>query len=292
MTLDLSQYSSTLQQGSDGIWRGERTEAISYPESGNQSCRTVEDGSFWFQHRNRCITAAVGRFPPGGAIFDVGGGNGFVSLALRAAGHEVVLVEPGLQGAWAGRSRGLSSVVCASLDSAAFKPASIPAIGLFDVVEHIDDDHGFMRHVATVLAPGGRVYLTVPAYGWLWSDEDLQAGHKRRYTPPSLTRLIDSAGLTIDYQSCIFRWLPLPILLLRTLPSLLGIRRKPSPKATARAHAAAGGFAHRAADLAFRSEAASIEAGRSITFGGSLLLVAQRPPSGPQSLQTQELGTI
>ena len=38
------------------------------------------------------------RFPPPGTVFDVGGGNGFVTLAIQNAGMDAVLVEPGPEG--------------------------------------------------------------------------------------------------------------------------------------------------------------------------------------------------
>ena len=53
---------------------------------------------------------------------------------------------------------------------------------------------GFMQEVARLLRPGGRVYLTCPAYGFLWSVEDDYAGHRRRYTRRSLGATLRSAG--------------------------------------------------------------------------------------------------
>lgn len=53
----------------------QRITRISYPEGGHAVCREVEDSSFWFAHRNRCIVAAVERMPPCGPILDIGGGG-------------------------------------------------------------------------------------------------------------------------------------------------------------------------------------------------------------------------
>ena len=60
------------------------SEAISYPEEGNEACFQIEDQSFWFRHRNNCIQELVRKFPPNGKgpIFDVGGGNGFVAKGM------------------------------------------------------------------------------------------------------------------------------------------------------------------------------------------------------------------
>ncbi len=47
--------------------------------------------------------------------------------------------------------------------------ALIGAIGLFDVLEHIENEAGFLKQLREVLKTGGRLYLTVPAFRWLWS---------------------------------------------------------------------------------------------------------------------------
>jgi hypothetical protein len=74
------------------IWVAPASREISYPSEGNDVCFQIEDDSFWFHHRNRIITSVFSQFPPEGTIFDVGGGNGFVSLGLQQAGLDAVLV--------------------------------------------------------------------------------------------------------------------------------------------------------------------------------------------------------
>ena len=124
-----------------------------YPDAGNAFCFQVEDGSFWFHHRNACILGAVRRFPPAGPVFDIGGGNGFVARGLVQQGFPAVVVEPGPEGARNARSRGLDPVVCAALDDAGFRPGALPAAGLFDVLEHLDDDVDVLRRLGVLVAP-------------------------------------------------------------------------------------------------------------------------------------------
>jgi hypothetical protein len=94
---DIHDIAPTLKKADNGIWYSPEESSISYPADGNDSCFSVEDRSFWFKHRNACIAGMVSAFPPGdrGPIYDIGGGNGFVSLGLANAGFDVVLVEPG-----------------------------------------------------------------------------------------------------------------------------------------------------------------------------------------------------
>lgn len=250
-------------------------DGISYPEDGNATCLQIEDGSFWFRHRNHCIVNVVHRFPPSGQIIDVGGGNGFVAAALKGAGYDVGLLEPGKSGVAAARARGIDAVQCNTLEAADFAPDSIPAVGLFDVVEHIEDDAAFLKSVCHVLKPGGRLYLTAPAFSALYSDVDRFAGHFRRYTRSQLRRLLTSSGFDVSYGGYIFTLLPLPILLLRTLPSLIRAafgRPLPLP---ASGHVAASG---RGLDWLWTWEVAAIRRGLELPLGGSCLMVARKPP--------------
>ncbi len=66
---------------------------------------------------------------------------------------------------------------------------------MFDVLEHIDDDRATLRWLASVLAPGGVLVLTVPAHPFLFDDNDRLAHHRRRYTRRELLDKLREAGL-------------------------------------------------------------------------------------------------
>ena len=54
-----------------------------------------------------------------------------------------------------------------------------------------------MEELARVIAPGGRLLLSVPAYQWAWSDHDVRAGHHRRYTKARLLAAVAETDLTV-----------------------------------------------------------------------------------------------
>ena len=277
-TLDINRYFSALTRDVEGIWLANDGAEVSYPAGGHAACLQVEDSSFWFRHRNRCIAAAASRYlnPIEGPIFDVGGGNGFVARGLEEAGFEVVLVEPGIEGARNARRRGLSHVVCATTDSCGFQPRSAPAIGLFDVVEHIEDDKAFLESMAQLLVEQGRLLLTVPAHAFLWSAEDRAAGHFRRYTRSSICAVLERSGFSIDHAGYIFRPLLLPILLMRAIPYRLGLSRPADPaRAAAADHAVKGGAVASWLERILSGEVKSISRGKAIAFGASILVVAR-----------------
>ena len=280
--VDLGAYSSGLRLGSDGVWTAQQSFQVAYPTSGHHACFEVEESSFWFQHRNTCIAAVIDRFPPPGSgpIFDVGGGNGVVAAGLSARGWPVVLVEPGEVGCRNALARGLQDVVHGTFEGASFRDGALPAVGLFDVIEHIEDDVAFLRTVGSKLIPGGTIYATVPAYRWLWSIDDEEAGHARRYTKRSITDALQSAGFQLAYVSYFFSPLPLGILLLRTIPSLLRLLRTVSPDRTLREHKP-GGLLQQALTSILRIEQRLIPH-RRIPFGSSILVHARWSGSGDQ----------
>jgi len=277
--IDIPSLSTELRMASDGIWYASESEALSYPVEGNAECFSIEDDSFWFRHRNNCIATAVALLPPkdGGAIFDIGGGNGFVSGCLQKLGYQVALVEPGLAGARNAKTRGLDNVICATTNTAHFHSSSLPAVGLFDVIEHIDDDLGFLKSIHASLVSDGYLYATVPSYAFLWSDEDVSAGHFRRYSLNSISEVLKSAGFTIEFSSYIFRFLPFPIFLLRSLPYRLGIsKRRGSSESAVRDHASQDTITTKILDTLLETETKNLKKQKSMKFGGSCLIVARK----------------
>lgn len=277
--LDLTQFASAIVQGADGIWRPPAIEPISYPEEGNEACFAVEERSFWFAHRNAVIAALIGRYRgelDGAPFADIGGGNGFVAQAIASLGLPTLLVEPGPRGAARARARGVESVVEGTLDSCRFHDACLAAAGMFDVVEHISDDVAFLRETARALRPGGLIFVTVPAYPWLWSHEDEAAGHHRRYTEATMRKLLSDAGLEACYVGHFFRPLPPLIAAVRVLPFRLGLATGgPDADTVARDHNP--GLADRLLRVLLASEVGAVSAGRELAFGGSLLVAARRP---------------
>ena len=168
MQFDLASLAPALEQRESGLWFArQKHETISYPAHGNAACLEVEDRSFWFRHRNRVIVEFVSRFHRRGMFLDVGGGNGYVAKALISAGIHCVLIEPGIDGALAARARAIDPVICARLEDVNLPFGCAASVGLFDVLEHIEDEAAALKLIHSILEPSGRLFLTVPSYQFL-----------------------------------------------------------------------------------------------------------------------------
>jgi SAM-dependent methyltransferase len=252
---------------------------ISYPLDGHAHCSEVDETSFWYRHRNRCLAETLKAFPPAEPLFDIGGGNGAVAIALQQAGWRLCLVEPIAAGARQAKRRGVVRVICASLEQCSVRNGSLPSAGLFDVLEHIPDDVAFLGSLRKLLAPDARLYVTVPAFAALWSSHDEQVGHFRRYDARTLRRRVAEAGFRVEHVSYLFSPLPLTIFALRVLPERLWPRVRKARLAVRerrmREHLPNRRRLGRALETLLGFEAGAIRRRLSIPFGSSVLLVAR-----------------
>lgn len=276
--MDIPGATDGLEIGEDGIWYSREAIHVFYPEQGNEWCFGVEDESYWFEHRNRCIAALLRTFPPTGTLVDIGGGNGFVASMIQAAGLDVVVIEPGPEGARNAKKRGIANVVCSSLEGARFRNDTLHAAGLFDVIEHIEDDEKFLTTLNRLLIPGGRIYISAPAYNALWSMDDSAAGHFRRYTIRGIKRKLVRTGYSVEFATYIFSFLPIPIFLIRTVPWRLGLRKSVVLEDDRQKHRLPAGLPGAILGKVLDKELGLILRRRMIPLGGSCLLVAHRSP--------------
>lgn len=95
---------------------------------------------------------------------------------------------------------------------------------LFDVLEHISLEDGFLHALLFHLSPKGKIVLNVPAGQWAYSAYDRAAGHVRRYSIETLRQTCVRCDLRVAKWT--YWGLPLvPTLALRKL-WLMGKRDK------------------------------------------------------------------
>lgn len=160
----------------------------------------VEAGSFWFKSRNKLILWALEQFAPEARSFlEIGCGTGFVleAVASRFPQLEIFGSEPFSEGL-AFAARRLPAARLLALDARDIRfEERFDAGGIFDVLEHIDDDRLVLSQIFKALRPGGSVFMSVPQHRFLWSPSDEACHHFRRYERQELISKVEQAGFAV-----------------------------------------------------------------------------------------------
>ena len=152
---------------------------------------------------------------PGMTVLDLGCGEGRHAFEAYRRGARVMAVDHG-EAEVATTRRWLEAIAAAGeapagaggevvrgdLRALPVPDASIDRVIAAEVLEHIPDDLTAIAEIARVLAPGGRVAVTVPRYGpericWALSDayHANEGGHVRIYRGADLRARLADAGL-------------------------------------------------------------------------------------------------
>jgi SAM-dependent methyltransferase len=160
----------------------------------------VEARHWWFRGRRAVLAATIRRLElkPGAKILELGSGTGG-NLAMLSVFGDVTAVEMHEAArALARATNGGADIRAGHLPDGLNLTERYDLIGLFDVLEHIDDDTAALIALRQHLAPGGRAVITVPAYAALFGPHDLTLHHKRRYEKAELRAKLRRAGLRVQ----------------------------------------------------------------------------------------------
>lgn len=212
-------------------WRGgildlttSRKGAPGYDPHFFSSLSQVEERHFWYLSRREVVLDALERSVPDlrtRPLFDIGCGSGgllaFLERHLPVGGacdaHRL-----GLE-----LARQRTAVPLLLVDDGRTPPLAEgqTMLGLFDVLEHLDDDEGTLRWLFAILAPGGVLALTVPAHPILFGEVDRLACHRRRYRRDELLLKLRRAGFQVRLLTHFMAPLVPLLLLFRQLTGLL-----------------------------------------------------------------------
>lgn len=182
----------------------------------------LEETHWWFRGR-RTVYLGLLRHHLDGArparVLDLGCGVGGFLPGLSAIGGRVFPTDLDRESLLRCRERGFPLGVVSDGYALPYAGESFELACLFDALEHIEDDARAMREVARCLAPGGLAIATVPAYPFLYANNDRVARHCRRYTRTSLRRVLEQAGLRVERNTHANVFL-FPLI----LPAVLGLK--------------------------------------------------------------------
>lgn len=190
----------------------------------------LEDRHFWFRGRRAIFFDLIERELGGPRddleILEVGCGPGGMLSPLSRYGH-VFGIDVAHDALRYCRHRGFPEVVTGSGIELPFADASFDVVALFDAIEHIPDHRRVLAEVRRILRPGGYVFISVPAYQFLFSQNDRLVHHQRRYTRGQLDALLREERFTprkLTYFNTFLFPLILPaVMVLKLKERLLGL---------------------------------------------------------------------
>ena len=181
----------------------------------------VADTHWWYRSRRAWLHQELRpRLARGERAYDIGCGTGDAMATLADLGAAPVagtdLSEHVL--GWVVQRDHPPTVLKSLAERLPFADRSASTLISMDVIEHLDDDVVALREYRRLLKPGGTIFLTVPAYQWIWSEHDDRAAHRRRYSRQRFTTAVLAAGFEVDRVTYFFSFLVPVAALVRKTP--------------------------------------------------------------------------
>jgi SAM-dependent methyltransferase len=182
--------------------------ASTYESAGCQTLAAMQERHFWYLGRHRFLLHSLRTMlrrydkPGGGSAIDLGGGcGGWIHYLQRHAPGllgEIALGDAALDGLRLAGELLPEQVRRYHIDLRDLNWNNRWDVAfLLDVLEHIPEDRVVLREIEQALRPGGLLFVTCPAFQWLWSYNDDLSGHERRYSRSDFRRLAAESGLQL-----------------------------------------------------------------------------------------------
>jgi 2-polyprenyl-3-methyl-5-hydroxy-6-metoxy-1,4-benzoquinol methylase len=77
---------------------------------------------------------------------------------------------------------------------------------MLDVLEHLENPVGAVKHALDLLAQEGQMIVTVPAFMALWTNHDVLNHHHIRYTKQTFRKVARGAGFMPHEERYLYHW--------------------------------------------------------------------------------------
>jgi ubiquinone/menaquinone biosynthesis C-methylase UbiE len=176
------------------------------------------ESSYWWYVARRALAVELlvneTRRLDSARILDVGCGTGANASAFARIG-QTTGIDTSVDALHFCQTRGMDTVALSPVETLPFAGGTFDVVTALDVLEHTDDDLQALREIHRVCRKEGLLLVTVPAYGFLWSEHDEALKHRRRYTAHELRNKLSVTGFEVMRTSYFITTLFFPILALR-----------------------------------------------------------------------------
>ncbi len=187
-----------------------------------QQMYDIESFYWWFIARRKLIREVVSTHsndPAHTTILDVGCGTGLNHEMLSEFGL-VFGTDSSEEALKFSRKRNVQNLVLSDAEALQFADETFEVVTALDVLEHVNDDLKALAEIWRVTKPDGLLIITVPAYGFLWSEHDEALHHRRRYAAHELRNKLVNAGFEVERSTYFISLLFFPILFMRIVQNL------------------------------------------------------------------------
>lgn len=185
----------------------------------------IEKTHWWFAARIKILATLLTKIMPitnSGRLLNVGPAGGSTTHMLKKFGYVRSLeFDEALYNHCKNNER--LEVDPGSITELPYGSETFDYACAFDVIEHVQDDQRALAELARVINSKGLVFITVPAFAFLWSEHDEINHHFKRYTLSSLISVGKTAGLEPVY-STYFNFLLFPFI--ASIRMLTKLKRK------------------------------------------------------------------
>ncbi len=125
-----------------------------------------------------------------GSVLDIGSGDCYIAEYFANSLHmEITAVDAEY------KTNGTENNVEKFKNLADVPKFDYSLVLMLDVIEHVENDVALIEAATAHLRPGGLVFITVPAFQFLFSGHDTFLGHFRRYNRQQLSSVVAKSRL-------------------------------------------------------------------------------------------------
>ncbi len=191
------------QQNSHGVWDiSPEFKPSGFPLSRCKHLNELEKTHFWFKPRAQLLSKLIKSVckNPGKKVLEMGTGTGSFFDSFEH-NYKVTGIDGHIDFLnFAKQKNPKNQYLHCDLSSIPINDNEFDIVVAMDVLEHVEADK-LLKEAHRLTKPDGSLLISVPAFQFLWSQVDVQAGHNLRYTLKTLKKALAKSGWKLKHHT-------------------------------------------------------------------------------------------